>query len=199
MLFFCPQGVYLPSEDSFLLARSIKDSDAAGKTAIDVGCASGIQALNLFFLGAAKVTCLDLDEKALEAARANCEKAGFGKKAEYKKSDLFRSFTGTADTIVFNPPYIETLRSADAKEDSTKFADLDGGRHGREVLDEFLRQMPTHLKENGVCYFLQTGQNGTEQTEKLLEKAGFGFEIVGRQKLFFEELLVYRCQKPKTQ
>ncbi len=194
MQFRCPATVYPPSEDSYLLAGSVKG--AKGKSAIDVGCGNGIQSLNLLFLGAAKVIALDINEYALRATEMNCKAAGFGNKIDARKSDLFSACPEKADIIVFNPPYIETSQEeVDASGKKYRFADLDGGKRGREILDRFLHEMPTHLNKGGMCYFLQTGLNGYAQTEKILKRLGLGFEIAGRKKIFFEELAVYRCWK----
>lgn len=184
-----PPSVYAPSEDSLLLAESI--SVEKGCTAIDVGCGSGIQTLNMLSKGAEKVIALDTSEEALEATMKNCGAAGFGKKVDARKSDLFKNCREKSDLIVFNPPYIATA--------DKKFSDLDGGKNGREVLDRFLAQMPAHLNEGGECYFLQTNLNGYAQTEQKLKKLGLSFNVAARKKLFFEELAVYRCWRHGVQ
>ncbi len=203
--FACPEGVYFPSEDSFLLSQSARIRD--GQTAIDVGCGSGIQSLGLLLGGAAKVIALDINEEALAATEANCRAAGFGGKIEARKSDLFAACPEKADIVVFNPPYVETRGGKTRKNDGArnshgangmaKFPDLDGGAKGREVLDRFLAQVPAHLNEGGVCYFLQTDLNGYAQTGKILEGLGLEFEVVGRKRIFFEELAVFRAKKSR--
>ncbi len=209
--FTSPIGVYSPSDDSYLLAESVHP--AKGCIAIDMGCGSGIQMLNLLFRGAAKVIALDISEEALQATRENCTAAGFGDRVDVRKSDLFGACPEKADLIVFNPPYIETMQSENQNADEpqnpfkgrrldkvresteTMFSDLDGGRKGREVLNRFLAQMPTHLNKAGECYFLQTDLNGYAETWKILTSLGFDFEIVGCKKMFFEEIAIYRCRR----
>lgn len=154
-------------------------------TAIDMGCGSGIQTLNLLFAGAGKVIALDINEKALETIAKNCGLAGFHGKIDARISDLFSACNEKADLIVFNPPYLET--------EAKKFPDLDGGKMGRELLDRFLTEMPAHLNKGGKCYFLQTDLNGYAATERKIESLGMELEVVARKRLFFEELTVYRC------
>ena len=138
-------------------------------------------------LGASMVYSLDINPEAAEAAEANCKKAGFTKKIKAAESDLFGGLHRKADCIIFNTPYVESER--------IRFADLDGGRKGREVLDRFLEEMPPHLRGGGECWFLQTDHNGFAQTENKLAKMGFAAEIAARRRGFFEELVVYRCRK----
>ena len=185
--FECPESVYFPSEDSYFLAENI----SAGKnlSAIDVGCGSGIQSLNLLMNGAAKVIALDINKEAAEATLKNSVSAGFKGKVEARFSDMFENCPEKADIIVFNPPYVVS--------EGIKFKDLDGGRKGREVLDRFIEGFPRHLNMGGKSFFLQTDINGFAETkEKLMEK-GLEFGIAARKRTFFEEMAVYRCRLKK--
>ncbi len=184
-MFACPAGVYFPSEDSYFLAESVKIRK--GCSVADVGCGSGIQSLNALMKGAAKIVALDINGEAAKITVRNCEKAGFSGKIVARKSDLFEKFRGKADCIIFNPPYVES--------EGIDYADLDGGRKGREVLDKFLGQMPERLDKDGVCFFLQTDLNGHAETERKLRGAGMGFRIIAKKRGFFEELAVYECRK----
>ncbi|MBI4210093.1 MAG: methyltransferase [Candidatus Diapherotrites archaeon] len=185
--FSCPESVYFPSEDSCFLAETVKVKK--GASAIDMGCGTGIQAVNALMKGASGVLCLDINDDALAAAASNCAKAGFHGKAEVRKSDLFGNCPEKADLIIFNPPYVPS--------DGIKYAELDGGKKGREVLDRLLMQLPAHLNAHGEAWFLQTDINCHSQTGKTLKRLGLGFEIASRKRIFFEELAVYRCWKTK--
>ncbi len=88
--------------------------------------------------------------------------------------------------IIFNPPYVASGSKA-------KYADLDGRKKGRAVLDRFLRGMLPHLEKGGKCFFLQSSLNGESKTKKLLRELGLKAGIVARKRLFFEELLVFKC------
>src|SRR3989338_9108615 len=70
--------VYGPREDSLLLAESIDDATVKGRSCLDVGCGSGIQAVNLALKGAAKVVAVDVNERAVENTLHNAKKLGFG-------------------------------------------------------------------------------------------------------------------------
>ena len=186
-MYDCPLDVYSPSEDSYFLSENVKIKK--GAIVADVGCGSGIQSLNALSHGALKVYAIDLNQSALDCTVANCKTAGHSGKIIPVKSDLFAHFSEKVDCIIFNPPYVESSK--------LKYAELDGGKRGREVLDRFLAQMPAHLKEGGVCFFLQTELNGHEKTQKILQKAGLEFRIVAKKRGFFEELAVYECSLQK--
>src|SRR3989344_3648988 len=182
--FDAPNTVYYPSEDSYFLAENISIKKNA--KAIGIGCGTGIQSLNLLFKGASKVIAIDINKKALDATKKNCEQAGFGKKTKCVKSNLFENCKEKADIIVFNPPYVVA--------EELKFKELDGGKKGREILDKFLEQFPEHLEKNGKCFFIQTNINGYAETKNKLKKLGVKAEIIAKRSDFFEELAVFECK-----
>ncbi|MEK6941970.1 MAG: HemK2/MTQ2 family protein methyltransferase [archaeon] len=179
------ETVYDPSDDSILLAESVEimpDSEV-----LDMGCGSGIQSINAAQLGAKKVLAVDVNKAAVKNTAINAKKFGMEKKISARQSNLFEDVNQKFDTVIFNPPYVESEKK--------ELLDVDGGKKGREVLDRFLGEFPKFLKPGGKCFFLQSSLNGKKKTQnKLLEK-GFEFEIVGQKKLFFEELVVFCCWK----
>jgi len=187
--FLVLDGVYEPSDDSFLLAESIKVKEKA--SALDLGTGSGIQGINAAMLKAGKVVCTDVNARALENARLNAESLGFGKGFEFRQGSLFSCIGRDEkfDLMVFNPPYVVSGEKKDI--------DLDGGRKGREILDLFLKQFGKHLGFGGECFFLQSSLNGRRETEEILGEEGLAFEIVSEKKLFFEKLLVFRAWKAR--
>ncbi len=183
--------MYEPQEDSFLLAKIL--SVPQGSRVLDLGCGCGMQGLAAAMRGASEIVFADLNPKALENARHNAElntkAVGAGTKFLFVQSDLFSNLKNQLfDCIVFNPPYVPS----DSKK---KWVETDGGHKGREVLDRFLKGFPAFLKPNGTVFFLQSSVNGIAETESKLKKAGFQSEIVGKEKLFFEELLVFKANR----
>ncbi|MFH0955144.1 MAG: HemK2/MTQ2 family protein methyltransferase [Candidatus Micrarchaeota archaeon] len=192
LTFSVEKTVYPPCEDSYLLAHALKIPRNAA--VLDLGCGSGIQGITAIKGGASEIWFLDINQKALSCAKKNLEK-NIGKKelkkikTIFKKSDLFSKIPGkkTFDCIVFNPSYVPS--------ETIQWNDTDGGKNGRETLDRFLKSAGKFLNPKGTVYFLQSSVNGIQKTESKLKKLGFEFEIVARQKLFFEELAVFRCRK----
>ena len=186
--FLVLEGVYSPREDSELLAAALKVSKVA--SVLDMGCGTGIQGLQAILLGAGFVCFADANPKALANARKNfslLKKQGFNAKAKFVKTNLFSNVKRKFDFIVFNPPYVPS--------ENKKFLDLDGGEKGRDVLDSFLKQAPKFLLPGGKIFFLQSSLNGLARTKKILKEKNLKFRIVARQKLFFEELVVFCAWK----
>lgn len=179
------KGSYYPAEDSILLSQAVKFEK--GTTILDMGCGSGIQSINAVKHGAQKVLAVDISETALKNTLLNAKKFGMLEKISVQKSNLFELINEQFDAIIFNPPYVETKEK--------KSPDIDGGKNGREVLDDFLEKFGSYLKKGGTCFFLQSTLNGLKKTEKILTRKKFGFKIVARKKLFFEELVVFRAWK----
>jgi release factor glutamine methyltransferase len=186
-LYECPKNVYLPAEDSYLLAQATQPNKK--DFAIDIGCGTGIQTINILSKGASHVIATDIKSECLKTTKTNCKIAGFSEKVETRKSDLFNKVPEKFDLITFNPPYVET--------EEIKYTDLDGGKKGREILDRFLEEFPNHLNKGGTCYFLQTNINGYKETEKKLKKHNLKFKIIARKKMFFEELAVFKATNKK--
>ena len=181
------EGVYKPREDSELLAEVLNKEELQGNHALDMGCGSGIQSIILAKKGF-DVISVDVNTTALENVKLNAEKNNVSGKITPLKSDLFENVSGKYDVIVFNPPYVES--------EELKWKEVDGGRKGREILDKFLQGVESYLNKEGVCYFLQSSLNGIEETEKILDDNEMTFEIAGKKKLFFEELIVFKVSKP---
>ncbi len=176
------QSVYDPREDSFLLARTVHSLQ--GKTVLDLGCGTGIQGINAFFNGAKKVVFADANKTALLNAQKNAKTCGFSN-IETIETDLFENINKKFDCIIFNPPYVES--------EKIKFIDVDGGKKGRETIDRFIKGAKKRLAKNGELFLLQSSLNNGKKTRKMLKENGFKSEILGRKKLFFEELVVFRA------
>lgn len=178
--------VYEPSDDSFLLTESIEKKQV--QKALDLGTGSGIQGINAALLGAKKIVSTDISETALDNAKENAKAIGLIDLFEFRKGSLFSCIENKEkfDLIIFNPPYVESKE--------IKYRDLDGGKKGREILDLFLKGFKKHLEKEGSAFFLQSTLNGIKETERILEKQGLKFEEMGRKKLFFEELVVFRVR-----
>ena len=188
---FFDANIYEPREDSFLLAKSLDVKWIRTQKCLDLGCGSGIQTLQLMENGADFVTAVDINASALYFTQFNLEK-NFSRepinRTNVLESDLFENLIEKKfDVIVFNPPYVIS--------DSLEEKALDGGKNGREILDRFLLQMENFLNENGMVFFLQNNLNGFKESEELLKRLNFNFQIIARQKLFFEELVVFRAWK----
>ena len=192
--------VYSPAEDSFLLEGCILKEKLNGKECLDLGCGSGIQSIALLRAEAKRVVAVDINDNALKVTQKNVtiflkeQKARNSKTQNVGhflvlKSDLFLNLNQKFDFISFNPPYVPS--------DEVKWVDLDGGERGRVVIDRFLPKVHTHLKDGGVLLLLVSSLNEPKEIISMLNEYSFSVKIVGRKKLFFEELIVLRAVKEK--
>lgn len=183
---FQDKEVYFPREDSFLLAETVKVFPQA--KALDLGCGTGLIGL-IAAKGKAKVLCSDINPKALKLTEKNAKENKL--KIEVRESNLFSNIKKKFDFIYFNPPY---LFEEEKKKDWIEKA-LNGGKKGRKLIDRFIPEIKNHLTENGKSFFLQSNLNGIKETERKLKREGLKFEIIGRKKLFFEELIILKAWK----
>ena len=181
--------VYEPREDSFLLEKAVA-AYAFGRV-LDMGTGSGIQAI----AAAAKpevsaVVAVDVNQEALRQARANAFAEGAGK-IEFKESDLFSALAGEKfDTIAFNPPYLPAT-----PEETVGDIALESGESGRGLTERFLAEFEAHLNAKGIVLLLQSSVRGWEKPKKDLGGKGFAVETAGREKFFFEEIVVLKARR----
>ena len=182
--------VYEPREDSFLLEKAVAGY-AFGRV-LDLGTGSGIQAI----AAAAKpnvgaVVAVDVNPEALKQAQANAFLKGVEKKIVFKQSDLFAAIASEKfDTIAFNPPYLPV-----SEEENVGDIALESGESGRGLTERFLAEFEAHLNAKGIVLLLQSSVSGWEKTKKDLEGKGFAVETAGREKFFFEEIVVLKARR----
>lgn len=181
--------VYEPREDSFLLESAV--SKFAFGSFLDLGTGSGIQAIAAARTpSVTEVIAVDVNPKALAAARENAKSAGVARRIKFLKSDLFASLKRMKfDVIAFNPPYLPS-----SEEYASDIA-LESGKTGRDATERFLAEFGKHLKAKGIVLLLQSSASGWEKTRRILESKGFSVSVEGRQRFFFEELVVLKAVK----
>lgn len=172
-------GIYPPSEDSFFLAEFVKKkiSKTKPQKILDMGSGSGIQAESAIKAGAniKSITLADIHPAAIK----HLAKKFSGSKII--KSDLFENITDRFGLIIFNPPYLPEDKH-DAGLDTT------GGRKGSETINRFLGQAKAHLNPDGKILIL------TSSFTKGIIWKGYKKKLLGKKKLFFEELYVWELR-----
>lgn len=89
---------------SDILWNAYSLGDIEDKKVVDLGCGTGIFAIGAALLGAREVTGVDIDPDALEIARIQASKMGVEDSIEFISKDI-QDFTGSADTVIQNPPF----------------------------------------------------------------------------------------------
>jgi ribosomal protein L11 methyltransferase len=134
-------------ETTMLCARLLESAVWPGASVLDIGCGSGILSIAAALLGAGETLGIDLDDAAVEVARANVAANGCADRVRVVKGNLLEGLSFTADIATAN-------LTADL------IAALAGG-------------LRAHLKEGGV--FIASGilTERRARAVSALEAAGF--------------------------
>ena len=183
-------NVYVPAEDSYLLAENLIIKE--NQSVLEIGTGSGIVAMYASKL-TDDITVTDINFDACELARKNFEANGienieilFGNMFEPVKNRKF-------DVILFNTPYLPT-EDDEVIDDTINYA-FDGGLNGRKVIDLFLNEVKNHLNDGGIVQLIQSSLSGNEETLDKLDEAGFIAEIAASEHFFFEDITLINAYK----
>lgn len=183
-------NVYIPAEDSYLLADNLEIKQ--GQSVLEIGTGSGIVAMYASRL-TDNITVTDINFDACELARKNFEDNGI-ENIEILFGNLFEPVKNRKfDVILFNTPYLPTEED-EVLDDTINYA-FDGGLNGRKVIDLFLNEVGNHLNDNGIVQIIQSSLSGNEETLEKLDQLGFVSEIVAKEHFFFEDITLINAYK----
>jgi len=176
--------VYEPAEDSFLLVDALLGNIRNGDRVLEVGCGSGIVSVFASDI-ASMVVATDLNPHAVRCAACNG--------VSVVRTDLYAGLKGTFDLIVFNPPYLPTLKN----ERLGGWDDLmlDGGYNGRRTIARFLKGIWELLSQGGRVLLLVSSLTGVSEVSRSMRDAGLAVEPVSESRHFFEQLVVLKGSK----
>ena len=142
--------VYIPSDDTFLLAENLDIKE--GQSVLEIGTGSGLVSMYASRL-TDDITATDINYNALELAEENFKKNNIDTiKLEF--GDLFEPVKDKKfDVILFNTPYLPT-EEEDIIDSDLNYA-FDGGSDGRKIIDRFLNEVKNHLNEGGCVQISQ--------------------------------------------
>ena len=183
-------NVYVPAEDSYLLADNLLVKE--DMSVLEIGTGSGIVAMYASRLSN-KITVTDINFDACELARKNFKDNNiegveilFGNLFEVVKNRKF-------DIILFNTPYLPT-ENDEVIDDNLNYA-FDGGLNGRKVIDLFLNEVKNHLNDGGIVQMIQSSLSDVEKTLNILDEKGFIAEIATSEHFFFEDIVLINAYK----
>lgn len=183
-------NVYIPAEDSYLLADNLEIKQ--GQSVLEIGTGSGIIAMYASRL-TDNITVTDINFDACELARKNFEDNGI-ENIEILFGNLFEPVKNRKfDVILFNTPYLPTEED-EVLDDTINYA-FDGGLNGRKVIDLFLNEVGNHLNDNGIVQIIQSSLSGNEETLEKLDQLGFVSEIAAKEHFFFEDITLINAYK----
>ena len=182
--------VYIPSDDTFLLAENLEIKE--GQSVLEIGTGSGLVSMYASLLSD-DVTATDINYNAIELAEKNFKlnnintiRLEFGDLFEPVKDKKF-------DVILFNTPYLPTDPD-DIINDDLNYA-FDGGLDGRKVIDRFINEVSNHLNDKGIVQIIQSSLSDNDRTLHMFDSNGFIAEIAASEKFFFEEIVLINAYK----
>ena len=175
-----PCQVYQPEADTYLLLDAARAELKPGDRVLEMGTGSGLIAAGLTKL--APTVATDLNPHAALCAR----NAG----VEVVRCNLAEAIRGEFDLIIFNPPYLPT-EPHERIDDWLEYA-LDGGKNGRETIEQFVSGVSRVLADGGRILLLVSSLTGTEETRELFARHGYIAEVIRRERAEDEILSVLR-------
>ena len=171
--FYTERNVLIPRSDTETLVEQIIKSAEPDAEILDICCGTGCIGISLaHFLNGARVTLLDISEKAVALAQRNIALNGV-KNVTVKRFDILTEIPcGRYDIIVSNPPYIETAVIGTLQREVKDFEPhlaLDGGSDGLVFYRRITEIAPQMLNENGILAF-EIGFNQGDSVKELMEK-----------------------------
>jgi release factor glutamine methyltransferase len=169
---------------------------------LDIGTGSGCIAISLArLLPGAKITAVDISEKALQVARQNAllNKVNI----DFLQSDLFMAYDlrlTTYDLIISNPPYIPAgeLDNLEPELSYEPRIAVEAGRDGLDFYRRIIQAAPAYLKQGGFL-IMEMGFNQCKAIKDLFNSCG-RFEAIEISKDYssIDRVIVAQLKKPET-
>lgn len=197
----CPdpeEQVYKPSNDTYLLTGSLLDSteDLYGsKVVLDLGAGSGYIAEKICMgsmepKSRQEILAIDISPCSIEYMRKHLPRECMERIFLVQCSGASCLREKSVDLVAINPPYLPVDERNTWLEISWS-----GGDRGVDTAIEMLGSVLEPLSNNGPVYMVLSSLGDLGLFEDKAKTLGFIYEIIAREKLFFEELVVYRLRK----
>ncbi|RLF12707.1 MAG: methyltransferase [Thermoprotei archaeon] len=179
------EGVYPPSEDTYLLLDGVKVIE--GHTVIEVGSGLGLAALRLAQRGAFTVAS-DIDLKSARCTKLNAWKNGLRPLIDVVAGDLLTPFRNESfEGVAFNPPYLPV-------EGESPY--WSGGTTGRKVIYRFIEDARAKLKKGGCLLLVHSTLSGVGEVMDKLRAEGFDPRVIRALRVgMFEEIVLIAAFK----
>ncbi|MEN3279805.1 MAG: hypothetical protein V7607_945 [Solirubrobacteraceae bacterium] len=187
----CEPGVFVPTHGSFLVWKHLfQHGIGDGKRCLDIGCGTGLLAIELARNGAEHVHAIDIDRRAVANTLSNAFRNGVAERVTGEAIDLYPWVPKDRYDIVVASLY---QMPVDPYEQPSGHRPLDFW--GRNLLDHLITLLPKLLTEDGVAYLMQLSILGQERTVELLAEGGFQARVVDFDFFAFHSLFEQRKEQ----
>ncbi|MES2154496.1 MAG: HemK2/MTQ2 family protein methyltransferase [bacterium] len=182
--------VYVPSDDTFLLAKAVAQEVVPGQRFVEVGCGAGLVSLVAAHAGAA-VTATDLNPHAIATARHNARENHLG--MDVVQADLLAGLSGPFDVVAFNPPYLPT--APDEVVPGPLNLAFDGGKDGNGTVLRFAQQLSRLAHRPRTVLVVHSSLSDPGPLAAAMAALGYTCDVVLEENHFFERLAVRRFRQ----
>lgn len=179
--------VYVPSDDTFLLARAVAAEVQPGMRFLEVGCGAGLVSL-LAARSGAKVTATDLNPHAIAIVRYNARENGVA--VDVVQADLLAGLPGPFDLVAFNPPYLPT--NPDEVVPGPLNLAFDGGKDGNGTVLRFAAQIGHLTPRPATVLVVHSSLSDPAPLAAAMAGLGYACDVMLEESHFFERLAVRR-------
>ena len=161
-----PPGVQPITPVSHLLGEAVLAEAREGERVLDMGTGCGVNAILAATKGA-QVVAVDINPRAIEAARANAGRNGVAGRIQVCHSDVFSDVDGTFSLIVFDPPF-RWFKPRDLTE--TAITD-----ERYQAMTSFFRQARRHLAADARMLIFFGTSGDMAYLKRLMAGEGFSW------------------------
>lgn len=166
--------VFVPTVGSLVMWKHVlRERIGDGKRCLDVGCGSGLLAIQLALNGAASVHAVDIQREAVANTLANAFRNGVADRVTGAELDLYMVEPDERYDVVVASLY---QMPVDPFEQFTGHRPLDFW--GRNLVDHLIGLLPRLLGDGGVALVMQLSILSQRQTAELLERSGLRARVV---------------------
>jgi S-methylmethionine-dependent homocysteine/selenocysteine methylase/SAM-dependent methyltransferase len=184
----CEPGVFVPTQGSYLVWKHLfQNRVGEGLRCLDIGCGTGLLAIQLARNGAEHVHAIDIDRRAVANTLSNAFRNGVADRMTGEAVDLYPWVPKDRYDLVVASLY---QMPVDPYEQPNSHRPLDFW--GRNLLDHLITLLPRLLTGNGTAYVMQLSILGQARTAELLARAGYEARVVDFSFFDFHQLFAER-------